>query len=179
MTQLDLMNKIGFMSQSDALYAGLTGKDIMEFFGSLYSLKNHALKDRISETLRLVNMTDYQDIPVRAYSGGMKRRLSLAMSLLHEPPLLLLDEPTVGIDPVLRHDIWQELYKIARVGTTIVVTTHVMDEAGKCDTLAMMRDGVLLAVGSPAEIIRQSGQNSIEEAFIYFSTGEAGDIHAG
>jgi ABC-2 type transport system ATP-binding protein len=98
----------------------------------------------------------------------MKRRLSLAIALVHEPPILILDEPTVGIDPVLRKSIWEELYKLKNNGTTIIVTTHVMDEADKCNNLGMIRDGRLIAIGTPDEIKLASSSNTIEEAFLYY-----------
>ncbi|MNC28463.1 putative ABC transporter ATP-binding protein YbhF [compost metagenome] len=98
----------------------------------------------------------------------MKRRLSLAIALLHDPPLLILDEPTVGIDPLLRQSIWNELKALNAKGTTILLTTHVMDEASKCDRLGMIRDGRLLAVNTPQSLIEEAGQSSIEEAFIYY-----------
>ena len=98
----------------------------------------------------------------------MKRRLSLAISLVHEPPILILDEPTVGIDPVLRKSIWEELYKLKAKGTTILVTTHVMDEVEMCDSLGMIRDGRLIAYGTPGQIKIQANANTIEEAFLYY-----------
>lgn len=96
----------------------------------------------------MVDLTKHLDQPVETYSGGMKRRLSLAAALIHEPEIIILDEPTVGIDPVLRQSIWQELYRLKESGVTIIVTTHVMDEAEKCDRLAMLRDGKVIAVDS-------------------------------
>jgi ABC-2 type transport system ATP-binding protein len=101
----------------------------------------------------------------------MKRRLSLAIALLHEPELLVLDEPTVGIDPVLRQSIWKELSEMRRRGTTIILTTHVMDEADKCDRLALIRDGKLTAVDSPEAIKHNTGSSTIEEAFITLGGG--------
>ncbi len=98
----------------------------------------------------------------------MKRRLSLAAALLHEPKILILDEPTVGIDPVLRQSIWDELYKLSKSGTTILVTTHVMDEAEKCGQLGMLRDGKVIASGSPKELKDNTSSASIEEAFLYY-----------
>jgi ABC-2 type transport system ATP-binding protein len=106
--------------------------------------------------------------PVSSYSGGMKRRLSLAIALLHKPKVLILDEPTVGIDPVLRKSLWDELTRLSLQGTTIIVTTHVMDEADKCHRLGMIRDGRLIAVGSPEELKQQTGTTTIEEAFLYY-----------
>lgn len=171
MPNLSLMNEIGYLAQSDALYTSLNGVENLEFFGKIYGLSGKALKTRISEALELVNLKDDLTKPVSDYSGGMKRRLSLAISILHNPQILILDEPTVGIDPLLRQSIWGELYAMADCGVTIIVTTHVMDEAEKCTHLSMMRDGVILATGSPQEIVKSTGKKNLEEAFIYYSKG--------
>jgi len=168
MPKLSTMNKIGYMAQSDALYEELTAEENIKFFASLYKLTKSKQKQRITEVMNLVNLSDHLKKQVKQYSGGMKRRLSLAIALVHEPPILILDEPTVGIDPVLRKSIWEELYKLKNNGTTIIVTTHVMDEADKCNTLGMIRDGRLIAIGSPDEIKLTSGSNTIEEAFLYY-----------
>ena len=122
---------------------------------------------------RLTNLQDDLNKKVVAFSGGMKQRLSLAIALIANPKVLILDEPTVGIDPVLRKSIWEELYKLADNGVSILVTTHVMDEALKCDRLAMMREGKLLAVGTPEEIQNKANTTNLEDAFIYF--GKLGD----
>lgn len=171
MPNLFLMNKIGYLAQSDALYTSLNGIENLEFFGKIYGLSGAALKARIARVLELVNLTDDLSKPVFAYSGGMKRRLSLAIALLHNPPILILDEPTVGIDPLLRQSIWDELYALTQNGITILVTTHVMDEAEKCTHLSMMRDGEIIASGPPEEIIRNTGLSTLEEAFIFYSKG--------
>ncbi|WP_153125543.1 ABC transporter ATP-binding protein [Peribacillus tepidiphilus] len=163
-----LIQKIGYMAQSDALYQELTAYENLEFFASLYGLKGKERKARIEEALNVVNLIHHQKKQVHNYSGGMKRRLSLAASLLHQPDLLILDEPTVGIDPVLRQSIWEQFYEFKKNGTTIIVTTHVMDEAEKCDTLGLLRDGKLIASGSPSELKAQAGVSSIEEAFLKF-----------
>ena len=168
MPKLSMMNKIGYMAQSDALYTELTAEENIKFFASMYKLSKSKQKQRIIEVMDLVNLSDQLKKQVKQYSGGMKRRLSLAIALIHEPPVLILDEPTVGIDPVLRKSIWAELYKLNENGTTIIVTTHVMDEAEKCNSLGMIRDGKLIAIGSPDEIKRASGSNTIEEAFLYY-----------
>lgn len=172
MPKLSMMNKIGYMAQSDALYDELTAEENIKFFSSMYKLSKSKQKQRISEVMELVNLSNHLRKQVKQYSGGMKRRLSLAIALVHEPPVLILDEPTVGIDPVLRKSIWEELYKLKNNGTTIIVTTHVMDEVEKCNNLGMIRDGKLIAVGSPAEIKLASNSNTIEEAFLYYG-GEA------
>ncbi|ADY55565.1 Polyamine-transporting ATPase [Syntrophobotulus glycolicus DSM 8271] len=168
MPQLELMNKVGYMAQSDALYTALTAAENLRFFGTIYGLGKAEIKRRTEEVMALVNLTDDLNKPVQAYSGGMKRRLSLAMAILHSPPVLVLDEPTVGIDPLLRKNIWAELNKMAENGITILVTTHVMDEADRCHNLAMMRNGRLIAKGTSQELQAQIGVNSIEEAFIYY-----------
>lgn len=168
MPKLAMLQQIGYMAQSDALYTELSAKENLEFFASLYGLKGGNRTRRIRDVMELVNLQEHLRKRVDQYSGGMKRRLSLAIALLHEPPLLLLDEPTVGIDPVLRQSIWKELKALNRKGTTIVLTTHVMDEAEKCGRLAMIRDGVLLAVDTPAGLLQATGSATIEEAFLYY-----------
>ena len=171
MPKLSLMKRLGYMAQSDALYTNLTAEENLIFFSSLYGIKKEKSKKKIDEVMVLVNLTDHKSKLVSAYSGGMKRRLSLAMSLLHEPEILILDEPTVGIDPVLRKSIWDALTSMTERGMTIIVTTHVMDEAEKCHELAMMRDGKLIAQGSPYDLRTGIGASTIEEAFIYYGKG--------
>ncbi|HEY5561719.1 MAG TPA: ABC transporter ATP-binding protein [Clostridiaceae bacterium] len=169
---LEVVAKVGYMAQADALYDDLTGIDNLLFFGELYNLKGKAAKARAQELLELVNLEKDGNKAVKNYSGGMKRRLSLAISLMHSPELLILDEPTVGIDPVLRRSFWNEFRRIKNNGGTIIITTHVMDEAYNCDRLALIRDGEIIADGSPKEIIKASGTSNIEEAFLYYSDGK-------
>ncbi|ANS75539.1 ABC transporter ATP-binding protein [Paenibacillus yonginensis] len=166
-----MLQQIGYMAQADALYQELTARENMEFFAALYGLKGKRCLDRITETAELVGLSEHLSKKIWQYSGGMKRRLSLAIALLHEPPVLLLDEPTVGIDPMLRRSIWAELRTLAQQGTTVVLTTHVMDEADKCNRLAMIRDGRILAEGSPAALLKQTGSEQIEDAFIKLGGG--------
>ncbi|MBB6636899.1 ABC transporter ATP-binding protein [Cohnella thailandensis] len=166
-----VLGRVGYMAQSDALYSELTGKQNLEFFASLYGLSGARRTERIASVMKLVDLTEHLNKPVSAYSGGMKRRLSLAVSLLHEPELLLLDEPTVGIDPVLRQSIWTELLSLRDKGITIVLTTHVMDEADRCDRIGLIREGRLTAVDSPEGLKRASGASTIEEAFIVLGGG--------
>lgn len=168
MPQLAMLSQIGYMAQSDALYAELTAQENLEFFASLYGLTGTKRKQRIHDVMELVDLGSHLKKQISNYSGGMKRRLSLAISLLHEPGILILDEPTVGIDPVLRKSIWQELTNLSRQGTTILVTTHVMDEADKCHQLGMIRDGRLTAVGTPDELKQSTSSATIEEAFLYY-----------
>ena len=175
MPQLAMMSKIGYMAQGDALYTVMTAKENLEFFGEPYGLRGRVLSERIEKCLSLVDLADKKDMAAEKYSGGMKRRLSLAAALLHEPEILILDEPTVGIDPLLRQKIWKQLKRISEQGTTIILTTHVMDEAEKCDRLAMLRGGRLLAVDTPEKLQEMTDSASIEEAFIKYGGDDADD----
>ncbi|QJD83083.1 ABC transporter ATP-binding protein [Cohnella herbarum] len=167
MPNLKLLQEIGYMAQSDALYAELSGEENLEFFASLFKLGKKERKDRIAYTAQLVNLTEELKKRVSAYSGGMKRRLSLAIALIQNPRILILDEPTVGIDPELRLSIWNELLRLKNEeGKTVIVTTHVMDEAGRCDFLAMVREGRILTTGSPTELMEQYGVGSLEDVFL-------------
>ncbi|MCC3358777.1 ABC transporter ATP-binding protein [Bacillus sp. REN16] len=163
---LELMQDIGYMAQSDALYTELTGKENLAFFASLYKLNRAQTKERIAYTAKLVNLTDDLNKKVSAYSGGMKRRLSLAIALIQNPKMLILDEPTVGIDPELRLNIWNELIRLKEEGKTIIVTTHVMEEAERCDYIAMVRDGQILTRGTPTELKETYHARNFDEVFL-------------
>ncbi|MDO4539602.1 MAG: ABC transporter ATP-binding protein [Syntrophomonadaceae bacterium] len=171
MPALNIMNNIGYMAQSDALYSLLSARENLEFFGAVYGLDKKRLKQRIPEVMAVVDLADELDKPVQNFSGGMKRRLSLAIALLHSPPVLILDEPTVGIDPLLRRNIWAKLFELAAAGAAIVVTTHVMDEAAHCHRLAMMRGGMLIASGTYDEILKGAHAADVEAAFLYYGGG--------
>ncbi len=167
MPNLEILQQIGYMAQSDALYTALTGKENLMFFASLFKLANAEKQKRIAYAAELVNLTDDLDKKVSAYSGGMKRRLSLAIAIIQNPQVLILDEPTVGIDPELRLSIWNELLRLKdEEGKTIIVTTHVMDEAEKCDYIAMVRDGSIIATGTPLQLKEKYGVNSLDGVFI-------------
>lgn len=169
---LSLLQDIGYMAQSDALYPELTGRENLRFFASLYKMKQAVLKERLAYAADLVQLTDELGKKVAAYSGGMKRRLSLAIALVHDPQILILDEPTVGIDPELRLSIWNELMLLKRQqGKTIIVTTHVMDEAEKCDRIAMVREGGILATGTPDELKAAYGAVDLEGVFLQAGRG--------
>lgn len=172
MPSLKVIPNIGYMAQSDALYEDLSGLDNLLFFGELYGFKGKAAKERAMELLTLVELQDHYKKAIKHYSGGMKRRLSLAIALMHKPELLILDEPTVGIDPILRKSFWDEFERIRKGGCTIIVTTHVMDEANKCDRLALIREGEIIAEGSPNELITASGGSSIEDAFLHYGSSK-------
>ncbi|WP_456272993.1 ABC transporter ATP-binding protein [Bacillus sp. AK031] len=157
---------VGYMAQSDALYTELTAKENLNFFASLYSLNKKKREDRIKSVMETVDLLDHLNKPVALYSGGMKRRLSLAIALLHDPEVLILDEPTVGIDPVLRKQIWEQFYELKSKGRTLLITTHVMDEAERCDRLGLLRNGKLIGSDKPSVIKDKYGVSSIEEVFL-------------
>ncbi|MBF8808126.1 MAG: ABC transporter ATP-binding protein [Enterococcus lacertideformus] len=161
-----ILEKIGYMGQSYALYEDLTGKENLSFFGNLMGLSDEKLADAILENMKLVNLTNFLNRPVKTYSGGMKRRLSLAITLLSNPDLLILDEPTVGIDPSLRVTIWKQLQELAKNQKGIIVTTHVMDEAEKCDYVGLIIEGRLFALGTHKELKEKFNASSIEEVFL-------------
>ncbi len=165
---MKLIQRIGYMTQADALYEDLTAKENLQFFAALYGLTGKKQKERMKEVMDIVELSDHHHKLVSKYSGGMKRRLSLAIALLHNPEVLILDEPTVGIDPLLRKSIWETFYQLNKEGTTIIITTHVMDEAGKCHRLGLMRDGEMIAVGSPAALMEKTETDSLEAAFLSF-----------
>jgi ABC-2 type transport system ATP-binding protein len=167
MPNLGLLQEIGYMAQSDALYVELTGEENLKFFASLYKINKAEQVKRIEYAANLVNLTEDLKKRVSAYSGGMKRRLSLAIALIQDPKVLILDEPTVGIDPELKLSIWKELLRLKNEdGKTIIVTTHVMDEAEKCDVVAMVRDGRILAKGSPNELKVLYDTDNFDEVFL-------------
>ena len=169
---LELLQEIGYMSQSDALYMELTGEENLKFFAALYKLSKTEQKKRISYSADLVNLTNELKMRVSTYSGGMKRRLSLAIALIQNPKILILDEPTVGIDPELRLGIWNELLRLKKEeGKTIIVTTHVMDEAEKCDYIAMVRDGSILTRGTPKELKDLFKAENLDEVFLKAGRG--------
>jgi ABC-2 type transport system ATP-binding protein len=172
---LSIVGRIGYMAQADALYDDLNAYDNLLFFGSLYGIRGIEAKKRADEVLELVLLTEHAKRPVRTFSGGMKRRLSLAIALFHRPELLILDEPTVGIDPVLRRQFWNEFNRLKNEGTTIVLTTHVMDEAEHCSRLSLIRSGSLIALGTPEELKQSSGEKTIEGAFLFYGQETKGE----
>jgi ABC-2 type transport system ATP-binding protein len=162
---LDALSEIGYMPQNDALYNDLSGYDNLMFFGGMYRIKRSELKKRVDDVLQLVELGDDARKKVIDYSGGMKKRLSLAAALVHGPSLLILDEPTVGIDPMLRKKIWDEFRALKAQGKTIIVTTHVMDEAVKCDRLGLIYGGGIIACDTVGALLARTKNNSIEELF--------------
>lgn len=173
MPNLAILQKIGYMAQSDALYPTLTGEENLMFFAAMFKIPKKMRKERVQYTAALVNLTADLRKKVTNYSGGMKRRLSLAIALIQDPDILILDEPTVGIDPQLRFQVWEELIRLKEEQhKTILVTTHVMDEANRCDDVSMLRDGVIIAKGSPAELKATFHADTLDEVFLHAGSDE-------
>ena len=170
---MSVIKSIGFMPQSDAIYTDLTGKDNLLFFGRLFKLSKNKLGQRVKEILELVDLQNDQNLLAANYSGGMRKRLSLAIALLHDPDILLLDEPTVGIDPVLRKVIWDQFEALRLAGKTIVVSTHVMDEAARCQRAALIYNGSLIENDSLENLTAKTKNGCLEELF--FKAQEAGE----
>lgn len=167
----EMRHLIGYMPQLESLYLDLTVEENLFFFASLYGLKGQRRKERIQEVLDLVDLKERRGSRVEHLSGGLRQRLSLACSLLHSPQLLLLDEPTVGIDPELRFSFWGYFSQLAKGGTSIIISTHYLDEASRCEKVLMLRGGRILALGSPGEILSQTGEGNLEMAFLKLSKG--------
>jgi ABC-2 type transport system ATP-binding protein len=158
---LDVLRQVGYMTQQAALYPGLSVEENLEFFAAIYGAEGG-----VKEALEFVDLYDRRSSVVATISGGMKQRCSLACALVHRPKLLLLDEPTVGVDPQLRVQFWESFRRMAASGVTIIVSSHVMDEAERCQRLGLIQYGRLLAEGSPAEVRARAGTQNLEEAFL-------------
>jgi ABC-2 type transport system ATP-binding protein len=162
---------IGYMTQAPALYTDLSVDENLRFFAALQGVADAAA--RIEEALRRVDLLDRRRSTVNTLSGGMRTRISLAATLLHQPRLLLLDEPTVGVDPALRREFWEHFRALASSGVTLLVSSHVMDEAARCDRLGLIRAGRVLAQGTSRELIARAGSNDLEGAFLTLSAAPA------
>jgi ABC-2 type transport system ATP-binding protein len=154
--------KIGYMTQKFSLYDDLTVQENLEFIGQIFGRETKALKARIEEQLATYGLDQLRQQRVGGMSGGQKQRLSLAAATMHKPELLFLDEPTSAVDPENRRDFWEQLFDLSDQGTTILVTTHYMDEAERCHRLAIMEAGEIRADGEPEEIMAQMGVNIVE-----------------
>ncbi|EJN93186.1 ABC transporter ATP-binding protein [Streptococcus ratti] len=161
-----VLGEIGYMAQSDALYESLSGLENMEFFAQMKGLSRRDIPEAISHACQVVDLSEHLNKAVSGYSGGMKRRLSLAIALLGNPRLLILDEPTVGIDPALRRKVWQELHQLKKDGVGILLTTHVMDEAELTDKVGLLLNGRMIAFDSPENLKSAYAVDSIEDVFL-------------
>jgi ABC-2 type transport system ATP-binding protein len=157
-----LRARVGYVTQAPSVYGDLTPRENLRYFARVVD----APAPRIDEVLATVGLDRLTDRPVRTMSGGERSRVSLAVALLSDPELLVLDEPTVGLDPVLRRSLWETFHALADSGRTLLVSTHVMDEADRSDDLVLMREGRIVATGTPDGLLAQSGQGDIEDAFL-------------
>jgi ABC-2 type transport system ATP-binding protein len=161
-----IRRNIGYMSQKFSLYDDLTVDENIDFFGGLYGVKGAKLDERKQYALEMAGLTGKRNEMTALLSGGWKQRLALGCAILHEPPVLFLDEPTSGVDPIARRQFWDLIYGLSDKGNTIFVTTHYMEEAEYCNRLSLMYKGRMIALGTPAELKRRQGAVSMEEVFI-------------
>jgi ABC-2 type transport system ATP-binding protein len=157
-----LRRRIGYVTQAPSVYSDLTVRQNLEYFASILGAAN----GRVKEAIDAVALGGHSNQLVRTLSGGERSRVSLASALLGHPDLLVLDEPTVGLDPVLRRDLWTMFRELAADGTTLLVSSHVMDEAERTDDLVLIRDGRVVATGSPSELRQETHTEDLEEAFL-------------
>lgn len=159
---------IGYMSQRFSLYDDLTIIENMTLFGTIYDIPKNELKKRILLSLQELRMEDKKNLLVKDIPLGWKQRLAFATALLHHPQIVFLDEPTSGVDPIVRREFWSLIYKAAGRGITIFITTHYMDEASYCERICIMAEGSVKLIGTPTELKQQMGVNTIDELFVKF-----------
>jgi ABC-2 type transport system ATP-binding protein len=158
----ELRDRVGYVTQAPSVYADLTAIENLRFFAAVLGVD----EARADEVLTAVGLSGREDLRVDTMSGGQRARVSLATALLGSPTLMILDEPTVGLDPVIREQLWDLFADLAARGSTLIVSSHVMDEAERCDDLLLMREGQLLATGTPAELTQRVGARNVGEAFL-------------
>jgi ABC-2 type transport system ATP-binding protein len=161
-----IRENIGYMSQRYGLYDDLTVAENLRFYATVYGVRGPTRAARLEEHLAKLGLTPRRNQLAGTLSGGWKQRLALACATAHHPAMLFLDEPTAGVDPAARRAFWESIYAMAAEGTTILVTTHYMDEAERCQRLAFLSRGHLIGVGTPGEITAQFGERTIEDVFI-------------
>lgn len=166
-TQSEKIKKqIGYMSQKFSFYPDLTVYENFKFYGGIYELSSSKSQSRITELLEKLNLKEYRNTLINNLPQGLKQRLAFALSVLHEPKIVFLDEPTSGVDPIVRRQFWDLIYKASNEGTTVFVSTHYMDEAEYCQRLCIMSEGKIEAIGSPGELKENYKAGTIEEVFL-------------
>jgi len=165
-----LRARLGYATQGPAVYTDLTLGENLNYFGTVLGLRGRRLAEAAAATTARLDLGGLDKRLVGTFSGGQLARAGLAVALLSSPELLILDEPTVGLDPVLRRDLWALFHGLAAGGTSLLVSSHVMDEAARCDNLVFMREGRFLAEAPPAEILKQTGTSDLESAFLALAT---------
>lgn len=167
-----LRSQLSYMTQELSVYSDLTVSENLRYFATMLGMPRDQIAVQISDLLQTVGLADYASRLVASLSGGQKQRTSLAIALIGKPRLMVLDEPTVGLDPLLRQELWQLFRSLADNGTTLVVSSHVMDEAERCDELTLLRSGKILAYNSPAALRQQTGTDSVEQSFLKLVGGD-------
>jgi ABC-2 type transport system ATP-binding protein len=163
-----IKQNIGYMSQRFSLYEDLTVSENLDFYAGIYGLSKKERDERKNGIIAMAGLTGREKNITKNLSGGWKQRLALGCALIHKPKLLILDEPTAGVDPVSRRIFWEMIYTLAKEGITVLVTTHYMDEASSCDMLCFIFNGKIMASGTPDELIRQEGARNLEDVFIKY-----------
>jgi ABC-2 type transport system ATP-binding protein len=158
----ELRPRVGYVTQAPSVYGDLTVEENLRYFAAIVG----ADRARVKEMIRVVNLDGFEDQVAGSLSGGQLSRVSLASALLNRPELLVLDEPTVGLDPVVRADLWRTFHALAGAGTSLLVSSHVMDEAGECDRLFLMREGRMLRDTTPSALRKETGRQDLQAAFL-------------
>jgi ABC-2 type transport system ATP-binding protein len=173
-----IKRNIGYMSQRFSLYEDLTVAENIEFYGGVYGLSRKAIASGTERMLESLQLTDRRNTVTRELPLGWKQRLALSASLLHDPPVLFLDEPTGGVDPISRRNFWRVIYSLAESGKTVFVTTHYMDEAEYCNRLSIMHEGRIVELDNPTALKRKYGLATMQEVFIHL-IGNSGKAQSG
>lgn len=163
-----IKSRIGYMSQKFSLYDDLTVLENLRFYASIYGISGKERDDRIQQLIEMAGISGREHQLAGHLSGGWKQRLALGCALIHKPSLLILDEPTAGVDPVARRVFWELIFKLAKQGITVLVTTHYMDEAESCDEISFVFNGSVIASGTPKALIDSKGLKNLEDVFIRF-----------
>ena len=167
----EIRRSIGYMSQRFSLYGDLTIRENIRLYGGIYGLTPRLIEERTREMLETLGLTGNADDLVRQLPLGWKQKLAFSVALVHRPKIVFLDEPTGGVDPITRRQFWELIYLAAARGTTVLVTTHYMDEAEYCDRISIMVDGRIAALGTPAELKGKFGADSVDEVFVRLARG--------
>ena len=170
-----IKQNIGYMSQKFSLYEDLTVIENLNFYADIYSIPKKVKDERIEDVINMAGLNGREKNMTKTLSGGWKQRLALGCCLMHKPRLLILDEPTAAVDPVSRRIFWQIIYKLAKQGITILVTTHYMDEAESCDEVAFIFGGKIIGRGNPKKIIEEKNAKNLEDVFIKYVEEQTGE----
>jgi len=166
----DVRRQLGFLSGNTGLYKRLKAWEMVAYFGRLYGMDEKVLQERIDELFRLLDMNEFRDVQCGSLSTGTKQKVSIARTIVHDPPILVFDEPTVGLDPIIEHTLLDFIRDLRQRGKTIIFSTHIMLEAERlCDRIGIIHQGKLLEIGTLSEILSRTGMKTLEDAFIHLA----------